>query len=428
MPHPGVEGGYALAFINSQRHVATALAAAGVTGRSLDDMHRTYHHNPAGDLHRVRLHEHQPSDRAAERWLLERAILEMGTQVACEDSVYRLTVPVEQLLDYKGDQLHVIPPDANAQFDAPFNPHTTTGDFARNMRARGRDDTSELETSMRAFGWLPEFPAIADENGVILVGHRRIAVAQRLGIEPIIMRPGQPRGPLPAYGEGDLGTVNRAIVGFASNIGIEPFNVNDRRLVASRMHVTGHSITEIAEFLQTSKSQISRDLRAASVRISHMGNTNSERHGRRGRPDSAGLILDYVATRPDGATADEITVALDGTHQNISARIHYLVESGELLTTGERRPTRTGRPANVVTLAPHVQRQPSQPAAVSANPPHLTPLPTEPYTITVAETPVPEPEPQLIVLPNPEPVAAEPVTVTIVEVCSHCCPIHCPQE
>jgi hypothetical protein len=53
-----------------------------------------------------------------------------------------------------------------------FDPKT--GAFALNIRDIGGDD-SELLESLKKFGWIKEFPALVDENGVVLVGHRHFA-------------------------------------------------------------------------------------------------------------------------------------------------------------------------------------------------------------------------------------------------------------
>lgn len=412
-------------FVNPQRHVATELAAAGDSGRSLVDMHRTYHHQPAADLHRVKLHENLATERAAEMWLIEKAVEEMGDQISRgEDGLLRLAVPVDQLLDYKGDSLHLNQPDANAEFSDPFNPLTTTGDFARATRAPGRDNLDELKDSIQQFGFRRELPIIRDERGVILSGRRRLRAAEELGVVD------QVRFEEYRYGDGDLGTIERSKIMLASNLGRKPPTAADMRYYARRLYdEEGLTQAQIAARLGISRTQVIRALQAARARpvgiVRCMDNPNSERPARNrrgGRVDTGATILAYLATRPDGATADEVTAALDGTHQNISARIHYFIQSGELVTTGERRPTRTGRSANVVTIAPHVPRpepmtEPTRPepepemrqmAAGNAGYFEQDHSQDEPRFVTVTVTEDAPPEP---------PVAQQ---------CNHCCPVHCP--
>src|SRR5690349_9486100 len=58
--------------------------------------------------------------------------------------------------------------------------------LAGNIRADVEGDDDELRQSMKQFGWIKEFSALADENGVVLVGNRRLRLAKELGIEPVI--------------------------------------------------------------------------------------------------------------------------------------------------------------------------------------------------------------------------------------------------
>ena len=273
MPHPGAEGGYALDFISPMRHVATELAGAGAAGLRLTDIQRTYTYHLSGDFHRIRLHElHDPqaSDEQAKRWLIARAVKEFGEQITTgEDGLLRLAVPVEELRGWAGQPI-TLEHDPHERFNNPFDPMTTTGEFARNIRdARSKDDTSDLESSMRSFGWLEELPAITDERGVVLTGHRRLEVAKKLGIQPRIERR--------TYGDNDLGTVNRAIVAFASNVGQKPFTAADRRKIAKRLYTEEQlSQTEIASRLKVSQGQISADLKG----VISSDNPHPERGGR----------------------------------------------------------------------------------------------------------------------------------------------------
>jgi ParB-like chromosome segregation protein Spo0J len=249
---------------------------AGDAGCTIDELSATYHHHSSGDLHRICLHEHQPSDRAAEIWLIKRAVTELGKQVEHgKDGRLRLTVAVDELRDWRRRRI-ALEIDPNKLFHDPFNPLTEGGVFARNIRApQGRDDTTELEQSMQAFGWLDELPAIADERGVVLSGHRRLEVAKKLGIEPRI----QTRH----YGEGDQGTVRRAVLAFAANVGVKPLTAADRRFIAKRLYEDeGLTQAEIAQRLHVTQETISRDL----AKVMHMH--NPERGGRpRKPPDSA---------------------------------------------------------------------------------------------------------------------------------------------
>jgi hypothetical protein len=57
-----------------------------------------------------------------------------------------------------------------------------------NSRAKGdaSDEHHDLREFMRAFGWPEHLPAIADEHGTILCGHRMVWIAEELGIKPVV--------------------------------------------------------------------------------------------------------------------------------------------------------------------------------------------------------------------------------------------------
>ena len=60
-------------------------------------------------------------------------------------------------------------------------------------------------------------------------------------------------------------------------------------------------------------------------------------------------VLSFIQRRgKNGATADEIQVALDMTHQSGSARVSELLNKyGEIKDSGRQRPTRSGSNATV---------------------------------------------------------------------------------
>ena len=62
-----------------------------------------------------------------------------------------------------------------------------------------------------------------------------------------------------------------------------------------------------------------------------------------------GKVLAFVKESMIGATCDEVEVALCMRHQTASARLRELVLDGKLQDTGERRLTRSCRPARVYT-------------------------------------------------------------------------------
>jgi hypothetical protein len=86
-------------------------------------------------------------------------------------------------------------------------------------------DTS-LRESLKAYGWVKEFPALADERGTILVGNRRMALAKELSIKPVIQTI--------QVGDGDEADVERVKLAIVSNTGGVSLTRDDRTGVKSR--------------------------------------------------------------------------------------------------------------------------------------------------------------------------------------------------
>ncbi len=137
-----------------------------------------------------------------------------------------------------------------------FNPQT--GAWRENSRsADSKDDAKdeELLSSMEQFGWLPDLPAIRDENGVVIVGHRRLAVAAELGIKPVITTVN--------FGAGEDADARRAALAIASNLGGKPLSPADRKQIARTLYgdgTTTWTMTRIGKLLKVATKTISRDL------------------------------------------------------------------------------------------------------------------------------------------------------------------------
>jgi hypothetical protein len=245
-PNPGIEVGYALDFISVIRHVATKLDEApdGMTVGGLANGYRGF---PA-DLGRVRLHHHLKNDRAAVEFLVDRAIRALGSQVRVEGDRIFLTKPFDELRYER----RPIARDVQSKFRDPFNPLKADG-FADNIRGNGKDDLTELSGSLQTFGWMKEFPAIQDERGVTLVGHRRLKVAEELGIEPVVKTM--------VLGQGDEADAYRLRLAIASNLGSKPFSEADKRRMAEYLYgEKGWTMVRIGEAIMVSVSQVSRIL------------------------------------------------------------------------------------------------------------------------------------------------------------------------
>lgn len=91
------------------------------------------------------------------------------------------------------------------------------------MRSEVTDDT-DLRNSLQEFGWLEELPAIQDEDGVTLVGNRRLRLAQELSIPPAVK--------VIAIGRGTEADARRFRLAYASNIGGKPMTPAERKKLA----------------------------------------------------------------------------------------------------------------------------------------------------------------------------------------------------
>jgi hypothetical protein len=133
------------------------------------------------------------------------------------------------------------------------NPFGPDGAFAENIRTT-IGDLAELRESMKEFGWVPEFPAYADEHGVLLVGHRRCQIADELGIPKVIVTL--------TLGNGDVADAERLKLALVSNVGHAPLTKEDRQRIAQVLYAPPHewTIERIAQALKTSKSSVGRDV------------------------------------------------------------------------------------------------------------------------------------------------------------------------
>ena len=142
--------------------------------------------------------------------------------------------------------------DNHKIFNDAFQP---MGELAENVRTKP-GPLDELRQSMRDYGWSVHHPAVKDERGVVLVGHRRLEVAKELGI-PVrdgieIMTH--------TYGIGDAADLKRFEMAVGSNLGSQPFSAHDRKKIAASMRIEGWAQADIATALKVNQATISRDL------------------------------------------------------------------------------------------------------------------------------------------------------------------------
>jgi transposase len=168
---------------------------------------------------------------------------------------------------------------------------------------KGLND-DELRASLKAAGWNEHLPAIKDEDGNVIVGNRRLAIASQEGIEPVIK--------VVTFGDGAEALAARIRLANVSNIGAIPLAAKDRKRQAEGLYRSGLTQQAIATMLGVSQTQISLDLSNLLVtnKLNHTKtDTNPKGAGRpKGRPQKAIEREERVAALKDeGMTVKEIS-------------------------------------------------------------------------------------------------------------------------
>lgn len=96
-----------------------------------------------------------------------------------------------------------------------------------------------------------------------------------------------------------------------------------------------------------------RAINAERVALAHNSTDTQQAAAFTALPKSGSLrrqVYDFIKSRPQGATDDEIETGLNRSHQSVSARRRELVLGGFIHDQGERRKTRRGTAATVWRL------------------------------------------------------------------------------
>jgi DNA-binding CsgD family transcriptional regulator len=163
---------------------------------------------------------------------------------------------------------------------------TIDNDFVALIRS-GPVSDDELKTSLLSAGWDANLPAIRDENGVLLVGNRRMAIALSNNIRPVER--------VETFGAGPEADAARARLAWLSNVGWSGVTAADRKRVAERLYRDGMTQAAIAAVMGVSQGTVSNDLSELltannSPRVSARGRVNEGRP--RSRPAASGEATD----------------------------------------------------------------------------------------------------------------------------------------
>ena len=250
---------YALAIDSAALHVALALDKAAPAALSFEELAKGYSHPVPSDLTRVRRHERLADDHAAIDWMMRYVVAHFGKSVEVVDDLVIIANGHRfEDLRFRGEKMRRPGPDPYAQFRDPFNP--MTGAFSDNIRSAEKDDLTELTESMKTWGWIPECPALVDERGVVLVGHRRMEVAKELGITPVIK--------VMTFGLGDAADAERLKLAIGTNMGGKKLSPTDRAHIANYLYQNKDwTMERIAEALKVTAMTVSRDLREFNIML-----------------------------------------------------------------------------------------------------------------------------------------------------------------
>lgn len=325
------------------RHIVTVLGGAEAP-LTVSAMARSYKHPQITDFTRIILHERVPDEAAAKEWLVEYALTKFGQDQIEEvaEDCYRLKVAPEDVRINGKPVTPII--EEKPQFaggSRPFDP--MSGIFSDNIRAKGEDDDlAGLRESMRARGWSRWFPAIRDERGVFLVGHRRLKVAQELGIDPVILDV--------TIGSGEAADAERLDLAILSNIEQKKLSPASRRRIAEYLYGEREwSMAKIGQALRVSAMTISTDLHSLHLKSLEMQNVvdhpaRRDTLGRRASPGRSPrgeatariCVLRTLAEHPKGLCDLELSNLVDRPYQTVNNQRRKLAQLQLVEVAGKR--------------------------------------------------------------------------------------------
>lgn len=357
---PDLNDGYALDLTGPVQHIAAELAKADPAAVSFTDLAAGYSHF-AGDLSRVRRHEHLDNDAAATLWLMARAAAELTqngkrgrTQLTVADGYVSLAtgVSVEELR-WRGNPVYP-PQNIHDVMDDPFNP--MSGPLAVNVRKNtGKDNLDDLKESMRVAGWLPGHRAVKDARTyVTLSGHRRLKAAAELRAEGVDIPDQIEYVDFEVDGEGDRADIHRMDMARLSNWGFKRPTPEERQETALWLsEERGMTQQQVAATLGISQQTVSRDLTkivtqmgnelepliTAATAAIRRGLTQSQFGVERGMSNNSMVLAKAFAVATDRIRreAEDALRARDAAAAampDVSDQVRAAIEEGEVMLAG----------------------------------------------------------------------------------------------
>lgn len=205
-------------------------------------------------------------------------------------------------------------PDPHDKLHNPFGPG---GRFVENIRTDVDTlDDDELRESMETAGWLPGHPAIQDEHGVTIVGHRRLKIAAELGITPDILKI--------KFGTGDKADIDRLRTAWLSNVGGKPYSKADRKAMGVYLAERGWTQQSIARAMAVAQSTIARDLAIIHTPLSPEVTRQARAEGVRTHAPGAGRPRG--TTRPAPPPAQQVEATPPPPMEHLSPEMEHRVQ------------------------------------------------------------------------------------------------------
>lgn len=127
-----------------------------------------------------------------------------------------------------------------------MTPTPKAGRYADMVRPLTEKERASLKESLERDGFWPTHPVVVDEEGTIILGHHRHAIAVELGIEPVIEV------------VHDLDEEEKARLAIADNVHRRQLTATEKAKLARNLREFGLSVRRISDVIGIPKSTVAR--------------------------------------------------------------------------------------------------------------------------------------------------------------------------